>query len=62
MSDSTNMRKIEHIKAIEADRDVDRRKMYFDDITLVHRALPEINLSDIDTATRFLNKDLSFPS
>jgi isopentenyl-diphosphate delta-isomerase len=61
MSDSTNRRKIEHIEVIEADREVDRGKLYFDDIMLSHRALPEIDLAAIDTGTRFLGKHLSFP-
>ena len=42
MSDRTNERKIEHIRIIDADPDVDRHKNYFDRIRLIHRALPEV--------------------
>jgi len=28
---------------------------------LIHNALPEINLSDVDTETKFLDKEISFP-
>ncbi len=59
--DATNVRKIQHIKIINRDREVDRRKMYFDDVVLAHRALPEIKLSDADPSTSFLGKPLSFP-
>ena len=40
---------------------MDRRKFYFDEIQLVHRALPEINLADVDPSVEFLGKQLSFP-
>jgi isopentenyl-diphosphate delta-isomerase len=40
---------------------VERRKYYFDEIRLRHRALPEIDLAEVDTATTFLGKKLSFP-
>ena len=61
MNDSTNDRKIEHIRVIEGDRDTDRRKYYFDDVHLIHRALPEISPADVDSSVRFLGKELSFP-
>lgn len=61
MSDPTNERKIEHIRAIEHDPATDRDFRYFDRIHLMHRALPELNLDEIDTSTRFLSKELSFP-
>lgn len=61
MTDRTNARKLEHIQILDADRDVDRRKYFFDAIRLRHRALPELNLADIDPATSFLGKPLSFP-
>jgi isopentenyl-diphosphate delta-isomerase len=56
-----NDRKIEHINIIGNDGDVDRRKHYFDDVHLLHRALPELNFSDIDPSTEFMGKHLSFP-
>jgi len=61
MSDPTNDRKLQHIRIIETDEQVDRRKMYFDDIGLIHRALPEVNLSEVDTSVTFMNRKLSFP-
>ncbi|WP_027852820.1 type 2 isopentenyl-diphosphate Delta-isomerase [Marinobacterium litorale] len=61
MSDSTNERKIEHIRAIENDSATDRCGRYFDRIMLEHRALPDLDLSEIDTAIEFLGKRLSFP-
>jgi hypothetical protein len=59
--DTTNDRKVEHIRVINTDEGVDRRKYYFDEIRLRHRALPELDLRDVDTATTFLGKRLSFP-
>jgi isopentenyl-diphosphate delta-isomerase len=61
MSDSTNQRKVEHIEIITGDQQIDRRKYYFDDIRLTHRALPETDLADVDPAVDFLGKRLSFP-
>lgn len=61
MSSQTNNRKIEHINIINSDENSDRRKYYFDQIKLVHRALPQIDLSDVDLSTEFLGKKLSFP-
>ena len=61
MTDVLNRRKQEHLRVIRDDPDVERRKYYFDDIRLVHRALPDINLRDIDTTCTFLEKPLSFP-
>ena len=61
MSDQTNDRKVEHINIINNDEYVDRRKNYFDRIRLTHRALPELDLSKINTCTTFLEKKLSFP-
>lgn len=61
MSDTVSNRKIEHIRIIQSDADVDRRKFYFDQIRLSHRALPELNLADVDPSVRFMGKQLSFP-
>jgi len=59
--DRTNDRKVQHISIINEDRQTDRRKFYFDEIKLTHRALPEISLANVDTSTTFLGKQLSFP-
>ena len=61
MIDPTNERKLRHLRAIENDPDTDRRKFYFDDIRLKHRALPELNLAEIDPSMEFMGKTLSFP-
>lgn len=61
MTDPVNDRKLEHIEIIRTDRDTDRRRHYFDDIRLVHRALPELALRDVDASCVFLGKRLSFP-
>jgi isopentenyl-diphosphate Delta-isomerase len=61
MSDPTSERKIQHIRIIERDADADRRKYYFDDIQLTHRALPEIALDDVDPSVTFMGKRLRFP-
>ena len=59
--DDINSRKIEHIDIVSRDKEVDRRKDYFGEIRLTHRALPEVDLAKIDTSTTFLGKKLSFP-
>jgi len=60
MKESINQRKLDHLK-IAADESADRQKKYWDAIHLAHRALPEINASDVDTTVKFLGKKLSFP-
>ena len=61
MQDSTSQRKISHIRAIGADRAIDRQKYYFDDVALKHRALPELDLRRVDPSITFMGKRLSFP-
>jgi isopentenyl-diphosphate delta-isomerase len=61
MKDPTNKRKVEHINIINKDQNVDRKKFYFDNLSLVHRALPEIDYTAIDTSVELFNKRLSFP-
>ncbi len=61
MDHLTNDRKLEHINIVNADEEVDRRKYYFDAIRLKHRALPEIDLGEIDPSVSFMEKRLSFP-
>ncbi len=56
-----NKRKLDHIHIVSEDGAVDRRRHYFDQIRLTHRALPELNLSDVNPSTIFLGKKLSFP-
>lgn len=54
-------RKTEHVKIVAQKGEADRRKFYFDDIRLTHRALPEIDLKAIDPSVEFMGKKLSFP-
>lgn len=61
MTAGINNRKLEHIHVINADEQVDRRKFYFDTIRLGHRALPELNLQEVDPSVTFMGKQLSFP-
>lgn len=56
-----NQRKLDHINIVSDDKAIDRKQFYFDQIQLTHRALPELNLADVDPSTKFLGKDLSFP-
>ena len=59
---ATPSRKKQHID-ITLTRDVGFREKTtgLEQWEFVHNALPEVNFSEIDTSTRFLNKHLSFP-
>lgn len=61
MSDQTNERKIEHIRIIQEDDQVDRKETFFDDIRLTHRALPECRFDQVDASLEMLGRTLSFP-
>ncbi len=61
MSDPTNDRKLQHIDILRADPGADRAGSHFDALRLRHRALPEIDLADVDPSVSFLGKKLSFP-
>lgn len=54
-------RKLEHIRALQSDPQVERQASGFDDITLTHRALPELDMDAVDPSCEFLGKPLSFP-
>ncbi len=54
-------RKVEHIQIVAQKDEMDRRKFYFDEVRLTHRALPEIDLKAVDPSIEFLGKKLSFP-
>lgn len=57
---TTAKRKLDHIRiCIEKEVEVGWRP--FEDVSLVHRALPEINAGEIDTRCRFFGKELTFP-
>ncbi len=55
-------RKLEHLKLC-LDRDVEykHKKTGFDDIELIHKALPQIDKKEINLKTEFLNKKLEAP-
>ncbi len=56
----TELRKQEHIR-ICLENEVEAGDPLFDEITLVHQALPELNLAEVDTSQMFLGKRLEFP-
>ncbi len=56
-----NNRKLEHIDVALSNSAVDRHGQYFDQVKLIHRALPEIDYQAVDSSTNFLNHKLSFP-
>lgn len=58
---SVAKRKDEHIAQCLKDPAVDRYDAGFDCITLVHRALPELDFDKVDTSITFLGRKLSFP-
>ncbi|MBN2518533.1 MAG: type 2 isopentenyl-diphosphate Delta-isomerase, partial [Candidatus Altiarchaeota archaeon] len=53
-------RKTDHLR-ICLEKDVEVGSAGFEDVALVHNALPEVDLSKIDISTRFLNKKLKAP-
>lgn len=55
-------RKVEHIN-IQLTKDVEyqNKTNLFEDVFLVHNALPEMAKSDVDTSTKFLGKKLGAP-
>jgi isopentenyl-diphosphate delta-isomerase len=59
---STSRRKIEHLELC-AESPVESRKTGagFDDVMLIHRALPEMNMDEIDTSIYFLEKEMNAP-
>jgi len=61
MNDQTNRRKRQHIEVIGRDQGVERNGRFFDAIQLQHRAMPEINLNDVDPSIEVMGKRLSFP-
>ncbi len=62
MAEETGKRKVDHIK-ICLDKKAQAKAVTagFEDISLVHRALPEINKSKIDLSTSFLGHNFNAP-
>jgi len=61
MNDQTNRRKRQHIEVIGRDEGVERNGRFFDAMHLQHRAMPQINLADVDPSIEVMGKRLSFP-
>jgi isopentenyl-diphosphate delta-isomerase len=62
MINTTSKRKIEHLKLC-AESHVEARNISagFEDVTLIHRALPELNMNELDLSEEFLGKQLQAP-
>lgn len=58
---ATSRRKDEAIEILRADPGADRQRHYFDAFRLRHRALPDLDLSEVDPSVEFLGRRLSFP-
>lgn len=56
----TEQRKAEHVNII-LQEDVSAAYNYWNDVRLVHRALPEVDLDDIDTSVELFGKKLGAP-
>jgi isopentenyl-diphosphate delta-isomerase len=62
MAQKTERRKAEHIRiCLEQKAQAKKVTAGFEDITLVHRALPEVNCKEINLSTSFLNKKFNAP-
>ncbi len=57
---TTSSRKLDHIR-ICLEKPVESECRPFDDLVLIHKALPEIDEADIDTTCSFLGKRLTAP-
>lgn len=57
---STEQRKKDHLN-ICLENNVETQKTGFEDISLINDSLPELNLREIDTTTKFLGKKLNLP-
>jgi isopentenyl-diphosphate Delta-isomerase len=57
---TTSSRKLDHIR-ICLEKPVDSKEWPFQDLVLLHKALPEIDEADIDTSCIFLEKKLKAP-
>lgn len=57
---TTKQRKKDHIK-ICVEEAVETNKTGFEDVTLIHNSLPELDFKEIDTKTKFLGKKLKLP-
>lgn len=59
--DQVSTRKAEHL-AVIVSRDVDsRERPGWDDVRLIHQALPEVDFDEVDTSTELLGRSLALP-
>ena len=56
----TSRRKIEQLR-ICLEEEVERRTRSFDEVFLVHNALPEVSIAEIETHVEFLSHSLDVP-
>lgn len=61
MAKQVTDRKQDHIDAVLNDPLVERNTQGFENIRLMHRALPECDFASLDTSTSFLGKSIQFP-
>ncbi|MEM0278502.1 MAG: type 2 isopentenyl-diphosphate Delta-isomerase [Metallosphaera sp.] len=54
-------RKLEHVEICLYEDVQGKVSTLLEDVVLIHQALPGLSLRDVNTKTRFLGKDLSFP-
>ncbi|MGA9098938.1 MAG: type 2 isopentenyl-diphosphate Delta-isomerase [Methanotrichaceae archaeon] len=57
---TTSERKMDHIR-ICLEKDVESKRRPFDDVVLIHKALPEISESEINMSCDFLGKKINAP-
>ncbi len=57
---STEERKNEHL-SVTLDRNVEPNRNSFDDVVLLHNALPEIDLSEVDLSCDFMGRRFAAP-
>ena len=62
MINTTSRRKLEHLKLC-AENPVESRGVSagFEDVTLIHKALPELNMDELDLSVDFLGKRMNAP-
>ncbi|MEE9115564.1 MAG: type 2 isopentenyl-diphosphate Delta-isomerase, partial [Thermoplasmata archaeon] len=56
----TQNRKKEHLEIV-LNEDVTADNNYWDDVRLIHRALPEIDMDELDTGVTIFGKNLEAP-
>lgn len=61
MADEVTQRKVEHVRAALARDLAVPQAAGWQDVHLIHQALPEVDLDALDTSVRFLGQTLSYP-